>query len=274
MAYITKANSKKILRKLNLKNANLNGLIYERPIYFFSKLEEQSLLAYQMLVKDPKKFITEVYQKVPINEDTMTYVFEGEIPCYHNVPYCERLHANYCNYRIPKEIIEKGEALRFRNWFKANLYLLEGDRDVLEMRISIAFGIKVHLEDIVCKNSGYVAIENQPLDKLVEMINRKLEEASKFYYANEKNTCILKRFSKLTYLAHKWFPIQNNDTGYSDKEVKELLAQYEQEFKKPICELLQNYYRVRYNPELEMEGSLLEQLGFKACQYCKNEFIF
>lgn len=274
MAYITKANSKKILRKLDLKNANLNGKIYERPIYFFSKLEEQSLLAYQMLVKDPEKFITEVYQKVPVNEDTMTFVFEGEAPCYHNVPYCDRLNADYCNYRIPKEIIEKGEGLRFRNWVKANLYLLEGERDILEMRIGIAFGVKVHLEDIVCKNSGFVAIENLPLNKLEEIINRKLNDASGFYYASAKNTCILKRFSKLTFLATKGEPIRNNDTGYSDKEVKELLTQYEQEFKKPIYELLQNYYRVKYNPELKMEDLLLEQLGFKPCQHCKNDFIF
>lgn len=274
MAYITKANSKKILHKLNLKNANLKGTIYEKPIYFFSKMEEQSLLAYQMFVKEPQKFITEVYQRVPIKEDTMTYVFEGEAPCYHNVPYCERLHADYCNFRIPKEIIEKGEGLRFRNWFKSNLYLLDGDRSVLEMRINIAFGINIHLEDIVCKNSGYVAIDNLPLNKLVEMINKKLDGASRFYYASAKNTCILKRFSKLTFLAHRLIPIQNNDTGYSDEEVKELLAQYEQEFKKPIIELLQNYYRVKYNPELEMEGFLLEQLGFKQCQHCKNEFIF
>lgn len=267
--YITKANSKRIIRKLDLNELNLQGSIYSQPIYFFNHKEEQALLAYKEFVMNPEKFVDEVYQVVN-TEDHFYYVFEGEVPCYHQKENCERLHAEFRNYIIPQEIRNRGTEtiMRFRQWFKENMYLLEGKDDVFEMRIQAAFGIRIKMNEIVKENSGIQTIVNWNLRELEETLNTKIKEAGRFYYKSSKHTKILKQYSKFAYLGNYDVPLYNNSTGYSDNEVKELLSEYEANYKSVIRELLYDYYRVKFNPDLEMEGYLLEQLGFRPCRHC------
>lgn len=60
MAYITKANSKRILRKINLNDIpDIAGEVYKKPIYFLSKWETKYLLLMQSLLKEPEKFAIE-----------------------------------------------------------------------------------------------------------------------------------------------------------------------------------------------------------------------
>lgn len=268
--YITQANSMQIMRKLDKKNLNIQGSIYNIPIYFFSQREEQSLLAYKELMKNPEKFIDEIYQKINI-EDNYTFVFEGKNPCFHHRENCERLLSEYRNYLIPEEIKEKGIKYiqRFRNWFKDNHYLLEENKeDIFEMRIHAAFGIRLKIKEIVKDNSGVKTIENYNLSQLEKEINLLIKEAGRYYYQSTKNTKILKQYSKYSFLSNKNEPLYNNKTGYSDEEVKSFLSDYETRYKRPLINLLYNYYRVKFNPDLKMEGYLLEQLGFRACKHC------
>ena len=125
--YITRANSMKILRKLDYSSLNIEGAVYSKPIFFLNKREEQALLAYKEFVMNPEKFIEEVYQKVEVI-DNFRYVFEGESPCYHRREDCERLHSEFRNYEIPQAIRERGleEVQRYRVWFKDNMHLLDG----------------------------------------------------------------------------------------------------------------------------------------------------
>ena len=172
--YITRANSMKILRKLDYSNLNIEGAVYSKPIFFLNKREEQALLAYKEFVMNPEKFIEEVYQRVEII-DNFRYVFEGESPCYHRREDCERLHSEFRNYEIPQTIRERGldEVQRYRIWFKDNMYLLDGKKDILEMRIYAAFGVHVRAEEIIKDNSGIKTIENLDLNRLEERLNRK-----------------------------------------------------------------------------------------------------
>ena len=68
MVFITVANSKRILRKLDWKGLNLEGEVYDRPIHFFNKKEEQSLLAYKEFLMNPERFVKDVYQKAEIKD--------------------------------------------------------------------------------------------------------------------------------------------------------------------------------------------------------------
>ena len=52
--YITRANSMKILRKLDYSNLNIEGVVYSKPIFFLNKREEQALLAYKEFVMNPE----------------------------------------------------------------------------------------------------------------------------------------------------------------------------------------------------------------------------
>ena len=105
--YITRANSMKILRKLDLSKMDLSGDVYNRPLFFLNKKEEQALLAYKEFVMNPERFVEEIYQKVEVI-DNYRYVFEGESPCYHRREDCERLHSEFRNYEIPQAIRDRG----------------------------------------------------------------------------------------------------------------------------------------------------------------------
>ena len=269
--YITRANSMKIIRKLDYSKLDLSGSVYNRPIYFLNKKEEQALLAYKELVMNPERFVEEIYQKVEIL-DNYRYVFEGESPCYHLREDCERLHSEFRNYEIPQAIRDKGFNVvqQYRAWFKQNLYLFDGKEDVLEMRIYSAFGIHVKAKEIVKENSGVKIVINYDLGQLENKLDELIKEAGRYYYASLKHTRILKQYSKLSFLGTYNGALNNNNMGYSDEEVKEILVDYEERFKKPIIDMLYNYYRVKFNPDLEMEGRLLDQLGFRPCVHCHS----
>lgn len=60
----------------------------------------------------------------------------------------------------------------------------------------------------------------------------------------------------MTYLTNSKGKISGNNTGYSDQDIKNLLVEY---------------YRLKLNPEIKMQGYLLENLGFAQCRHCSKE---
>lgn len=273
MAYLTKSNSLKIIARIDFKQiGNLQGEVYKKPIYFFSDYEKNNLLGLKELLKDPETFIQEFY--VPIeNTDNLRYVYEGGKPAYHAKPDCERLNSNYRNFEIPEEIREKGkdEVLKFRSWFKENQYLLEKP-DVFVARLQMAFGVTMNPKAIDYENSGVEVKENLNLEELERRINKYISDAGQYFNnADQEKKDVIRRFQKYTFLAYSNKDIQNNNTRFSDETIKKFLKQYDVHFKRPIKDLLIEYYRVLHNPDLKFEGNLLEQLGFRPCGACHNE---
>lgn len=276
MAYITTSNSKGIIRKINFNSAHFEGNIYKNPIYyFFSKFEEQSLLAIQELLKNPESFFNEYYE-ILNRTDSYQYVFENITPAYHKSFNCPRLHSSFQNFKIPDEIKDRGveEILKYRKWFKDLEYLLvDGDEIKIEAfkeRCRLRFRLSLPPEVIIRKNSGSFEIDDVDLNSIEHKIDDLLKSAGNFYFLSKKHSIIIQRFSKLTFLANRSNPINENTTEYTDIEVKELLAQYATEFKYPLMHLLREWYRIKYNPELKFEGKRLQQLGFKPCGTCFN----
>lgn len=269
MAFITVANSKRILKELDVNELNLQGDVYDKPIRFFSKKEKQFLLAYKELLVNPEKIIKDTYIKIK-SKDSCNYVYEGGAPCYHRIAECERLNAVFRNFVIPQEIRDKGvEAVQqFRSWFKSNYYLFEGKEDVFEMRAYARFKMRLKVEELIRDNSGITVIVNRTLEDLKDEIDKKLNLAGQYYYQSPKNTSILKQYSKCAYIGNRSEPLKENETGYSEQEIKDILSYYEKEFKKPIELMLYDYWRVKLNPELSMDGKLLDMLGFRACHSC------
>jgi hypothetical protein len=269
MAYITSHNSYKIVTRNNFKNTKLEGQIYKAKIYIFSQYEENCLLAIQELMKDPAKYFTEIYDPI-VAYDSKKYVYKEQQPAYHTDLNCERLSADFTNFELPQAIKERGETEieRFREWFKQNSYLLERP-DVFVMRLQMAFGITYNPKAINYENSGFAEFKNYTIEDLEKKIDSLLKDAGRYYYANQKNTIILKAFGKNSGAAFTDREL-NNHTGYSDEEVKEFLKDYHTRFKLPIKKLLIEYYRVKLNPDLEFADNLLEALGFKKCGSCKR----
>jgi len=237
-------------------------------------------LAYKEFIMNPEKLLEiilkndtiigyGVYKKINV-VDNYEYVYEGKKPCYHKSFECERLNSKFKNFKIPNEIKQMGiqKIEEFRRWFSDIEDLYFEDKSKFNYRLRMKFGISVNVEAVAYNNSGIHEIENLDLTSIEERINKALKQAGRYYYACDKNTIILKRYSSRTFLWKEKYPLLDNNTGYSDEDVRNFLRNYEQEFKAPIKLMLQNYYRLKFNPELEIDGKLLEQLGFRPCNHC------
>lgn len=269
-AYITSHNAHKIVTRNNFKNLQLEGEIYKYKLYLFSKYEENSLLAVQELFKNPEKYFNQIYDPM-IVIDSKKYVYKEKQPAYHTSDECQRLHADFSNFELPQAIIERGDAEieRFRTWFIENRYLLERP-DAFVMRLKLAFNIEYNPKSINYENSGFSQFKNYSIGELENEIDSLIKEAGRYYYADKKNTTILKAFGKLSGIAFSNKPLFNNYTGYCDDNVKEFLKDYHLKFKVPLRKLLIEYYRIKLNPKLEFAESIMEALGFRKCESCKR----
>lgn len=273
IVYISRFNSRKISKNIDFrKMEQLKGELYDKPIFLFNKRERQTLLAYKMLMEGSPKLPVDVF--IPFVSDLEEFVYNDRFaPSYHLYPDCEKLHGVFRNYRIPQAIRQMGfnYVEWYRNWFKDNIERVKKDPDSVLEDIQRIYGAKILLGDIMeisLKNSGSVSMENWDLSTLKETIDAKLHEAGCYYYQSDKHTKILKKYCYQTYL-WKNNLLGNNDTGYSDEEVLRILMYYDENFKTPIYNMLFDYYRVKLNPELSMDGLLLKKLGFRECLECQ-----
>lgn len=295
MAYITKSNSKRILRKINLNDIqDIVGEVYKKPIYFLSKWETKYLLLMQSLLKEPEKFAIEVYHPV-VNKDTFQYVFESEQPpSYHSNKSCERLTSKFKNFEVPFEIkarvkekaekegktseeienLEMEQVEVFRAWFKENFELFSHDTEGFLKKLDIRWNVQRNVSEVERDNSGVESIDNLNLAQLEIEIDKIISEAGRYFVNNTDKQPIIRRFQKLTFLAYRKGIIDINNTELSDDELRAFLLEYDTKFKKPIKELLIQFYRVKYNPDLSFDGQLLERLNFRACSVCDGTADF
>lgn len=275
MAYITISNSKKIIKKLDInKFLAIKQKLYKWDIYFFSNKEEAVLKGTREIFKNPSNFTFECYQPIQV-EDSYQYVFPESAPSYHKDQDCPRLHANFRNFEIPLPIQEKGkyEINKFRKWFKDNKTLQDQSikRFIFALQAHFPYVGEINPKAVDYSNSGYEEKVNYSLKELEDQIDDILRSAGSFFKKNRDKQNIIRRFQKLTFLAYVNGNIYKNDTGLQDDDLKDFLREYNEMFKQPVKRLLLEYYRIQYNPDLKFEGTILEQLGFKACSKCYNE---
>jgi hypothetical protein len=274
LVFITLANTKNIIRKSEIKSLRVIGEIYKIPIHFFNRYEQNELLAIKELLKDPEKFFNEMY--IPYEPiDTFSKIYEGKRPSYHISQKCPRLHATYSNFTIPEEIKSKGKGavIEFRIWFETVKHLYLSQPDTFVFRLHAKYGIITNPKAIKHENSGVFELENPSITELEEEIDKLIKEAGRFYYSSEKNTEILKVFSKNTFLAYNGNLDHLNTTQYSNEEIIIFLKEYDEKFKKPLKKRLIEYYCLKLNPEIKMDGIYLDKLGFKPCCDCCDKEI-
>jgi hypothetical protein len=268
MAYITTANANSIIYKTDIKSLDLKGSVYKTPIYFFNKLEINRLLVLKELLSDSERFLSEYYTPIKV-KDTLNYVYEGKAPAYHKSSNCQRLNSDYENFKIPDSIKEAGiaEVVKFRKWFKENKYLISKP-DVFVARLQMRWGIVTNPENINKENSGFTQFDDYTPIEVEEKIDDLIKLAGNLY---RKNTAILKKYNKYSYLGERNEPLEDNDTGFPDSKVKAVLREFEKEIKKPLKPLLTAYYRITLNPDLNLHENVLKQLGFTPCSHCYGE---
>lgn len=268
MAYITTANANSIIYKTEINSIDLKGSVYKTPIYFFNKLEINRLLALKKLLSESENFLSEYYKPIKV-KDSLTFVYEGKKPAYHKSSNCERLNSDYENFKIPESIKESGiaEVVKFRKWFKENKYLISKP-EIFVARLQMQWGIVTNPENTNEKNTGPTKFDDYTPIEVEEKIDELIKLAGNLYH---KNSAILKKFSKYSYLGERNEPLKDNDTGFSDSKVKEVLREFEREIKKPLKPLLLAYYRITLNPDLNLHENVLKQLGFIPCGHCYED---
>ena len=267
MAYITISNLESIIWRVNLKALNLSGKVYKtKNIEFFNRLETNKLLAVQMLLTNPLKFLNEIYRPIE-TIDTYKYVKPEKPSSYHKSQECPNISADFNNKEIPESISEKGtDAVKdYRSWFQKNKHLPE---DIFSIHHLLAWQVSPPTA-IKLANTGWTEKDNYNTEDLESKIDAKIEEANSFINASEQNKIIFKEFMKKFYLVNKKpTELSENKTGCSDEVVIAFLNDFNENIKRPIEKFLIEYYRITLNPDLKFEGNILDQLGLKSCMHC------
>ena len=112
MAYITRANFKRISYQLNEKqyDGELEIVCEEIPqlhFAYFNKAEKQAILAFKEFILHPEIILQPEYRKLN-KKDTKTYVFES-VAAYHCNIECDKLHQDFNGVLLPTKIKEQGD---------------------------------------------------------------------------------------------------------------------------------------------------------------------
>lgn len=240
-------------------------------------------------MEDSATFMNEKYEFFKSRMDTYTSVNECDnMPAYHYNCNCKFLKSDFKDYEIPDQIrflhidskisdgqlsaeelaIMKKNVESYRNWWKAEgqvLYMR--DKGAFLARVNLRFQPLSPIRDIrefEIENSGVEEIDTAPLHEILFSIDKLVDASENFKRESEKNRIIVSRYAAWS----KALSIQNNETEYSDDEVRLVLREYDQSYKEPLRRTLRELYRRINNPDLKTDVELAHQLGLKYCRSC------
>jgi|GEM_PF-2522721 len=171
----------------------------------------------------------------------------------------------------PIPIQEKGkdEVQKFREWYKANHSPTDtATQFIYKLQLTFPYVGEINPRSIDYANSGAEDYSNLDLNALETRIDGLLDEAENCYNGNPELQEIIKKYRYFTFIPHLFERFGVNETTLTDDQLLELLRYYHGAFKLPIKELLVEYYRVLFNPEMLFSGKLLDKLNFRPCASC------
>jgi hypothetical protein len=122
--FVTNANIKRALFKLNKSDFDYESEIYKHSINYLNILEKKDLLSIKCLYEFPEIFFQDYYSKI-VAVDTLKFVFEEQQPAFHSDNSCPNLLSDFENYLIPELIKTNNQEMEYRHWFKQNIRLTE-----------------------------------------------------------------------------------------------------------------------------------------------------
>ncbi|WP_313385802.1 hypothetical protein [Pantoea sp.] len=209
---------------------------------------------------------------------------------YHNTPDCIELNKAYLDYTIKsnkKEIRQKiSSRIRMAFYyytyestissentlifnFKENTFKSknkEGKEKFLgNIPEKLYLDVSKINDDFNCAlgevfhivgNSGYYQYHNKTIAEMESAIKFLVDESYKF---REQNTFISKKVANITFGEIHKLKKNLND---------EVCSVWVNKYKGPLYEMISQYYWIKFNPELSIEKTLLDTLGFKPCKRC------
>ena len=284
--FITRTNFIRIVKNIKLTPDQLLVPIYKSKIYLLNKFEMEQIISVKLVLDEIQKNIFKL-QKAEEFKDTFSYVNEyNRFPKYHKDKNCEALNSNFRDIAIPIEIkykageknINQAGVAEFRSWFKQKEIqdLFFNNQNQFYNMMEQKFKLKnlLRIDEVV--STGVQEISNLSKSDLEDKIDYILQTYLEFCYSNDKRAVILMRedFRLKTYLAtsekYQHIPIENNNTGYDDSTVREVLLEYHNKIKSPLINYLIDYYIISINNGLNFDENIMEQLEFKPCLKCVN----
>lgn len=237
--------------------------LYRLSFWMLSGPECTWLAAAHMLYRNPEFYIQSFYKKAePKLGKESDWVFLQGPPAYHVDPSCEKLRADYSNFRIPVEIVSRGEEekQRYREWFVDNQQFMEEPKKFVD-KMTAHFFLRnpPHIEEIQKQNSGIAIQENTSLVDIKDRIREQLEKMK------QQRTRHSSLFGKYGYKTHL---VEKNELPINVEE-KEILRAWHDE-KNRLKTDLKVYFKLKFNPDLEFEEDLLQSIGFRPCKSCSN----
>ncbi|MYZ52450.1 hypothetical protein [Malikia spinosa] len=260
--YITKQNFNKILplnEKIIIPDDKTLDTIYKNSLRGILSTPEVGLLYILKEFYSNKEFALERYQKIRF-EDNKKFVYVSRNPSYHYDINCKNLSSDFVNFEIPEEIKARGdhEIYLFREFYKKNSHLLKEKNDIFIMRLKIEFKLENPPSRVEFDNSGRQEINNIDLNELEKQIDELIINAEKYRNTDKETKEIIEKYG---YGTHKRKETQTKGSP---------LYEWHHTYKSGIKELIKEYFRVKFNPNLSFEGKLLDELGFKPCAHCSR----
>ena len=267
--FVTNANIKRALFKLDKSDFDYESEIYKHNINYLNLLEKRDLLSVKCLYEFPELFFKDYYSKI-IAVDTLKFVFEEQQPAFHSDNACPNLLSDFENYLIPEEIKINKQEIEYRNWFKQNIRLTE--RKILTDLFK-----DIHYRKWNClpllvdyENSGAFEFMNLNVDEIENNIDTLLYDVKSYIEKSPTIKKIISALGKRSYAFNKTETLYLDGIPYDSETISEVLKTFELEYKRPLINLLKEYYRIKYNPNLVFEENILIGLGFRQCKVCQE----
>jgi hypothetical protein len=191
------------------------------------------------------------------------FLFLTGTPKYHTDNRCETLRADFENFEVPDEIVERGneEVRRFRKFAQENRKLLSEQReDVFQMRLRSAFRLTRPLGKISAPNSGTTLAgqmkDSLAIDQVVARIHSAITKLETFRQTDEGKRAI----KAYMYASTK---VLFEQTNLSDVD-RELL-----ETKRDLISLVLQYHVMKHRGgAVTFSAKLLGLYGFEPCGVC------
>lgn len=267
-AFITRSNAERIIKKMDLNGLDVFEFRKHMEFKWFNMGELRKLKAYEMFFSDPELFLSN-YVALKPREDANDYVFKSNA-AFHTNESCSKMHSDFINIKIPKEIIRAGRKEEFIKFCSEKSKLSEETPDqfqnLLRWKFKINYNPAVHYE-----NSGYQAIENMTLADLVKAIEDKIIEFNNWIRESSLNRQVVEKFGfqSFNYKNPEKIDQKKISNTVKKEDVIEVLKHFQLNIKEPLMELFTYYYRMKNNSDLSFESNILIELGFRQCSHCK-----
>lgn len=263
MAFITKNNARQLeyqVDKSEIEKIMLDDL-YKLSLWMLTKKEQQWLGAARMFYENPEFYVDHIYQKLERKTDS-NMVYVAGPPAYHAKQDCTALKQDYVNYKVPVEIIGRGDdtVRAFREWWKSEEQLLNSNEGRFFELMSIRWLLinPPSMQSITADNSGIRTLENPDIAGVEMEIDETIKSMNEI---RKNNLLLIKDYGKRT------FAVRKGTVSIESTSDRKVLDDWDSK-KESLKRKLRLFFQLRFNPDLEISGSVLDSLGFKKCKQC------